>query len=141
GGVAARLAEVAQARADGAERELLLRELVARIAIAARHHFWIVRVLLAHARLRDLLAFLPAPDVLPIGGIPDGRELGLLDLLGKFLGERLARVLAAGLLHLVLVEAIELRLTLLEERALQRREHLRVGDPGRSGLPNRAAGC
>src|SRR5258706_15832109 len=61
---AAQLAEVVQARPDGAERKLRLAELVAGVAVGARGSGWIVVELLAGSRLRDALALLPVAEVL-----------------------------------------------------------------------------
>ena len=105
----------------------------------------IVGILHAAAFLRDLLAVLPVAEVLAVGRPLDRREIRLLDALRDVLRQRLARVLAARLLRLVLVEAVELRLALLLERRLQHRGGLGVELPSSVGpvaQPTRiAANC
>ena len=66
-GVAADLAEVVERRADGAEADLLLRELVAGVAVGADRPLRVVGELEAGAALRDLLAALPVAEVLAVG--------------------------------------------------------------------------
>src|SRR5262245_441767 len=78
---AAQLAEVVERRADGAERELRLAELVAGVAVAAGGILRIVAVLHADAGLRDALAVLPVAQVLAVRRVLDERELRLLEAL------------------------------------------------------------
>src|SRR5258706_3894702 len=116
---AAQLAEVVERRSDGAERELRLRELVARVAIRARGNGGIIVELHPSAPLRDPLAFLPVAEKLAVGRIPDECLLLLLDALGHLFRRRLFGVVAAHALRLVLVEAVALRpFTGLEQRLL-----------------------
>src|SRR5439155_2316798 len=122
----AKLAEAVEARADGAEGELGLAELVAGVAVAAGDGLRIIAVLLANARLRDLLSVLPVAQEAS-GRILDRRELRLLDTIGERLVQRLRRVVAAArLLHVVLVEPVERRLAIRLERGLQHRDRLRI---------------
>jgi hypothetical protein len=136
-GVAAQLAELVERRPDGAKRHFLGRQLVAGVAVAADRAGRVVGVLLAAAFLRDLLAVLPVAQVLAVRRPRDRREVRLFDLLGDLLRQRLARVLSAELLRLVLVEAVESRLSARGERRLQHRRRLgpglRVGGRGVGG--------
>src|SRR5260221_13084561 len=66
---AADLAEVVEARTDGAVGELGPRELVARVAVAAGRNRRIVAVLLADAGLGDLLALLPVAEIIAVSRI------------------------------------------------------------------------
>src|SRR5258706_16034675 len=117
GRVAAGLAEVVERRADGAERELGLGELMARVAVAAGGSTSGVGELHADAGLRDTLAVLPVAQVLAVGGVFDGGELRLLEALGDILGNLpVAVVFAANLLDFILVQAVEFRLALFVER-------------------------
>ena len=126
--------------------QLLRRELVARVAVGADRTLRVVGILHAAAFLRDLLAVLPVAEELAVGRPLDRREVRLLDPLGDVLRQRLAGVLAAGLLRVVLVhEAVELRLAPLVERGLEHRRRpwrrsrhrsARVAQP--TGSPGRA---
>lgn len=103
--VAAQLAVLIQRRADIAERNLGLGHLVAGVAVAAVGTADLVGELHAAAVLGDLLAFLPVAEPVAVGGVFHLLEFGRLDLLRQLVRHLAAvRVLAAGLLHGVLVQ-------------------------------------
>src|SRR6185436_5046170 len=121
---AAQLAEVVEARADGAVGDLRLGQLVAGVTVGARGSLRIIVELHPLAVLRNTLAALPVADQLAVGGVPDRRKILLLDAGGSLLGKFLRRRLAAQLLGLVLVQALELGLSALVERGLHELQRL-----------------
>ena len=117
--VAAQLAEVVQAGADRAVRNLLPRQLVAGVAVAARAASSARREYsMPRPVLRDLLAALPVAEELAVGRLLDrsrGSPSRCAPRIG--LGQRPCRRTRCTASAFVLVEAVELGLAVLLERA------------------------
>src|SRR5690606_29462655 len=142
GRVAAQLAVVVQAGADVAEGDLVARELVAGVAVAAGLRARLVVVLEAPAGLGDLLSLLPVAKELAVGGILHVREGLLLDALGHLLRNRAPLVARAFALEPGLLEPVELGLAPLLEGALHHGDDVGIGAAGRErGLRGEETGA
>src|SRR2546429_597742 len=114
---AAQLAELVEARADGAERQLLLRDLMAVVAAAAGRTGRVVGELLAGSALRDALALAPIAHELSGARVTDGRLLRLFDPVAHAFWQ-LTGMLAAERLRVILPQASDRRLAASPERGL-----------------------
>ena len=121
GRVAANLAELIQAGANGAVRKFFGIEFVASVAVTAA---WVRRVvgeLPAHARLGDALAGLPVAQILAVFGERDRLEILRFDFLGQRFRNRAGGVLGTQRHRPVLVQSIKFCLTAFFERRLHHR--------------------
>src|SRR5690606_3232450 len=117
-GHAAQPAVLIEARADGAEGDLLLGDLMAVVAVATVGRTRLVAPGHAAAALGDLLAFLPVAEVLAASRRLHRLRIGGLEGLGLRLGQRLTKRLRAGGVGRVLLEPVELRNALRMEGRL-----------------------
>ena len=109
-----------KAWANGAIRNFFLVDLVAVVAIAAVHSFFVVSESQAATVLSNFFAFFPVADEFAIGGPLDGLHVDLFDALGGLFVQGLARSISftASLIGFVGVQDAGLHNALIAERSL-----------------------